>query len=320
MLACLPSYLRDADTRKFIVLSSFFLLFIVVSCVFEEYLFKSTPGFAFHTTVAFVELVTFALGALARLAHRKELYTPLKAPILSHIGVAVTLALAQSIGKIAIKYTNYVTATILRSGKLIPTLLLSVVWLRRKHSKLEWTAAVLLVTSSALMALGERALEPDFNEFGILLGIVFLFLSALQGNMQDRILRDHGATVDELMLYSNAFGAILAFAGIASSGELVAASKFFAGNLTATGVLLVRSLTFYAGAMCYTHVIRLYGVAAATAVGTARKTITVLLSFAVVPKPWHFNYSFGLIAFVAADALYVRQKMLKGASSSSSTT
>lgn len=305
--------LLDADGRRFLTLSALFLLFLIVSCVLEEHLFKSIPGFEHYATVAFVELLTFSMGALGLRAARGELTAPRKAPLGAHVGVALALALAQSLGKVAIKYTNYVTATIVRSGKLIPTLVLSVVWLKRTHSSLEWVAAVLLVTSSALMALGERALEPDFNEVGIFLGVVVLFLGALQGNLQDRVLRDYGASVDEAMVYSNAVGALLSLAGIVSTGELWSAARFFAGNATATGVLILRSLTFFVGAMAYTHLIRIYGIGAATAVGTARKSITVMLSFAVVAKPWHRNYVFGLLAFLVADLLYVRLKLLKAA-------
>ncbi|CAE7222613.1 Papst2, partial [Symbiodinium necroappetens] len=53
-------------------------------------------------------------------------------------------------------YLNYATNTVIKSGKLVPTLLISVIWLERKVSLAEWAAAVLLVLSSAFMALGEQ--------------------------------------------------------------------------------------------------------------------------------------------------------------------
>jgi hypothetical protein len=43
-------------------------------------------------------------------------------------------------------------------------------------------------------------------------------------------------------------------------------------------------------------------------VGTARKSLTVMLSLAVFPKPFHVNYAGGVAAFVAADLLFLYLK------------
>jgi adenosine 3'-phospho 5'-phosphosulfate transporter B3 len=80
-----------------------------------------------------------------------------KAPLVLYALTAVCLGLSQSLGKVAFKYLNYATGTILKSAKLVPTLLISVVYLKRAVPRGEWAAAVLLVTSAALMALGDTA-------------------------------------------------------------------------------------------------------------------------------------------------------------------
>ena len=77
-----------------------------------------------------------------------------KAPLILYALTAVCLGLSQSLGKVAFKYLNYATGTILKSAKLVPTLLLSVVYLKRSVPRGEWAAALLLVTSASLMALG----------------------------------------------------------------------------------------------------------------------------------------------------------------------
>lgn len=44
-------------------------------------------------------------------------------------------------------------------------------------------------------------------------------------------------------------------------------------------------------------------------VGTARKSLTVMLSLLVFPKPFHINYVGGVASFVAADALFLWLKV-----------
>jgi hypothetical protein len=46
---------------------------------------------------------------------------------------------------------------------------------------------------------------------GFVLSFLCLGLGAVQSNIADKCLRDHGATVNENMLYTNALGAVIVF-------------------------------------------------------------------------------------------------------------
>ena len=90
------------------------------------------------------------------------------------------------------------------------------------------------------------------------------------------------------------------------SGEAAPALEFFLSSKFALSLLLLRSLTFFIGALALTAITKEHGTGAATAVGTARKSCTVLLSFLIFPKPFHVNYVIGTIAFIAADIIYLQ--------------
>ena len=49
-------------------------------------------------------------------------------------------------------------------------------------------------------------MEPSFNVMGLILSGVNLTLSAMQGNLQEKCLRDHDASIMEAMLYTNGRG------------------------------------------------------------------------------------------------------------------
>jgi hypothetical protein len=75
----------------------------------------------------------------------------------------------------------------------------------------------------------------------------------LQGNLQEKCLKDHDASIMEAMLYTNGFGAVLILAVMFYTGEAGAAVTYFSEDLTwRLGLLLVRSATFLAGALAFT--------------------------------------------------------------------
>ena len=100
------------------------------------------------------------------------------------------------------------------------------------------------------LCLRDTAVEPSFNVMGLVLSGVNLTLSAMQGNLQEKCLRDHDASIMEAMLYTNGFGAVLILAVMLYTGEAGEAVSYFGEDPTwRLGMLLVRSATFRPGAL-----------------------------------------------------------------------
>ena len=242
---------------------------IQVSCYIEEFIFKLLPGFHYHWTVALVELLLFT--GMGRCAQGRS--PPSRVgPILQYAGVGGSLALGTGLGKVAFKYVNYATGTVLKSMKLLPVLALSACWLRRKYSAQEVVAALLMVCSAALFGLGERELEPSFHPLGFALSFACLLAQAVQSNLQDRLLRDYQCDVHESMLWSNGFGAVCVLVITLATGELPYAFGYFYGSPFAALLLLLRSVTFYAGALLYTMLLQHSGAVTAVAVSECHAT------------------------------------------------
>jgi hypothetical protein len=73
-----------------------------------------------------------------------------------------------------------------------------------------------------------------------------------------------------------------------------------------------RSGSFYVGALLYTHLMQQAGAVTAVAVTTVRKSLTVVLSFALFPKPYTHKYTMGGLCLVAAIMLDARAHMARG--------
>ena len=84
---------------------------------------------------------------------------PRAAPLRLYAIGAACLALYASLGKLAYKYVNYVTGTVLKSIKLVPVMIVSVAWLGRSYPPHDYAAAGFLTTSAVMFGLGIAMLD-----------------------------------------------------------------------------------------------------------------------------------------------------------------
>ena len=318
---------RFQTPAAFIAVSTLTVLALGLSCVAEEYIIKQIPGFDFFWFLACSELVVFSALTLAvqklgcdpnaKIGEEEKeddcdenegKWHATKAPKGTLIAGGILIALYTSLGKFAYKYVNYATGTVLKSAKLIPVMVVSVVWLRRKYEPIDYVACFLLVAAACEFGLGEhensdKTENPSENyAFGVALSLITIGIGAFQSNVTDRILRDYGATVGENMLWTNAVGAVFIFFFVVILEPH--AFMFFWETPLYFMLLTFRSVSFFVGAWLYTVIVKYFGAVAAVAVTTTRKLLTVIGSFVFFSsdKPFTTTYAIALGLFIAAVA------------------
>ena len=103
---------------RFFLNAGAFIGLMVVSNALEEELYTNLPGFDYFKAVACLELGTFAAAAL--LAERRSgLKTPRKAPLAFYAVLGASMALSQTLGKLANKYVNFTVSTIFKCSKAL---------------------------------------------------------------------------------------------------------------------------------------------------------------------------------------------------------
>ena len=305
----------------FATLSVTFIACTSVSCVAEEAMYKHLPGFDYFWTVAFAELLAFSIASFAGAGCVGTLNDVLKnrrAPLRLYVAQAIVMAVYAAIAKIAYKYLNYATGTVLRSTKLVFVMAISVVWLGRSYAPVEYAAAVAMIVAVACFGLGEESAGTGNDEnhsMGYVLSIAGLALAALQTNMAEHAMRDHGASTLENMLYVNCIGLVFV-AVVAAYVDGAEAVTFMRSTPHAMELLFVRSVTFYFGALTFTELTRHSGATPATTVATARKGLTVLGSFLLFPgdKPASAWFAFGVAAFFVAIGLELKGRLVRAES------
>merc|ERR1712194_711968 len=126
------------------------------------------------------------------------------------------------------------------------------------------------------------------------------------------------------MFWSNSIGAGICLGVLWATSELWPAYRYFLGGsdgVTASrateesgvhywrsGLLLLRSTSFYVGGYVYLMIVKQYGAIASTTVGTLRKIFSVVMSFLFFPKPFHVNYVIGVVCFALSNLLYLGRK------------
>jgi adenosine 3'-phospho 5'-phosphosulfate transporter B3 len=291
--------------RTFIVLSLSTVLLIGASCYIEELLLKFSEGFRWYWTTTFVELLAFAASSYAsvRLTGKVDdgVYPP-TAPIQLYLVSGATLSLYAGFGKIAFKFVNYATGTALKSMKLVPVMIISTCWLRRTYDTYDYVAALLLVSSAVLFGIGERTVdvESDYT-IGLFFSLTCLGLTAIQSNITEMCLKDYNASVNENMFYANGIGAALVFPILATT-EGSRMVIYFVSHPSSFLLVILRSLLFFGGGWMYTLLVKRYGAVVAVGVTSARKGLSLILSFLFFPadKPWSTSFALALVCFLGA--------------------
>lgn len=296
-----------ASPTRIVALSANFIALMVVSNVLEEYLYARLPGFDFFETTATVELLLFAVASWCS----RDAAAPRKAPLPLYGAMGVSMALGQTLGKLANKYVNFTVSTIFKCSKVAPTMVVSSLFLGRRYDAYEVAAVVVMGAAAACFALGAAAVDVSFSSRGVACNVLFLFFAAAQVGLQDAALRDYGASVVEAMFHANAFG-LASVGGVALvDGELGRALLYFAARPWAVALLVARTLTFYLAVRSYTVLIKEAGGVAAVTVGIVRKILTIVCSLIVYPKKFSMSYVYGGCLFAAALALEARNGLRK---------
>mmetsp|Transcript_13631 Transcript_13631/g.22403 ORF Transcript_13631/g.22403 Transcript_13631/m.22403 type:complete len:464 (+) Transcript_13631:144-1535(+) len=175
--------------------------------------------------------------------------------------------------------------------------------------------------------------KPQFHPFGLTLVTLSVFADAVLPNAQEKIFRTYDASKSEVMFFTNVFTLMLQTGSTLLSGDLMGFVHFVMGkpkveetnyfsfmmgtttvkqqhrNLLGeqslesshgTGIrttfllyVIAYVLISHIAVSAHTQVVRKFGGVAAVFVGTARKGMTLVLSFVLFPKESNWKYAAG---------------------------
>uniref|UniRef100_A0A7S2PXH6 Sugar phosphate transporter domain-containing protein n=1 Tax=Skeletonema marinoi TaxID=267567 RepID=A0A7S2PXH6_9STRA len=203
----------------------------------------------------------------------------------------------------------------------------------KRFTVIEIGSAMAVCAGLITFAAGDWSLsKPQFHPFGLTLVTLSVFADAVLPNAQEKIFRTYDASKSEVMFFTNVFTLMIQTGSTLLSGDLMGFVHFVMGkpkveetnyfsimmatttdkqhrNLfeeesleTSHGTGLRRTfllhviayvLISHVAVSAHTQVVRKFGGVAAVFVGTARKGMTLILSFVLFPKESNWKYAAG---------------------------
>lgn len=214
----------------------------------------------------------------------------------------------------SVGYLNYPTQVIFKSCKLIPVMIGSIIILGKRYSFAEVCACLCMSIGLIWFTLADSTVQPNFSITGVILVSCALLCDAVIGNVQEGAMKKHNENTTHVVLYSYSIGFFMILVGLVFSGQMVPAVAFATHHQWEVyGRAVLLSLAGFCGVQAVLTLVTLHGALIAVTVTTARKAITICLSFVFFSKPFTIQYIWGGLLVLLGIYLNIYGKQNKGA-------
>ena len=164
----------------------------------------------------------------------------------------------------------------------------------------EYLCALCICAGLVLFAMADYTLDPlQFNPTGLLLVTGSVVADSILPNAQEHLFRD-GSSRLEVTVYSNLFSFIGMTIVTLMNGSLSMFVRGLAANSQLATYFGVYTVLSYISISCYMTLVKRFGGVTAVLLTTARKAMTIILSFMLFPKGFSWLYVHGSLLVLGA--------------------
>ncbi|KAI3787439.1 hypothetical protein L1987_41906 [Smallanthus sonchifolius] len=198
----------------------------------------------------------------------------------------------------SLAFLNYPAQLMFKSTKVLPVMIMGafIPGLRRKYPPHEYVSALLLVVGLILFTLADANTSPNFSILGVVMVSGALIMDSFLGNFQEAIFTMNPDTTQMEMLFcSTVVGLPFLIPPMLLTGELFKAWSSCSQHPYVYGVLVFEAMATFIGQVSVLSLIAIFGAATTAMITTARKAVTLLLSYLIFTKPLTEQHGTGLI-------------------------
>ena len=237
-------------------------------------------------------------------------------PIELYVGLSVLRAIDLGMTNLAMQFVNYPAKTLMKSTRVVFTMLFGVVITKKRYSAADYGIVCLMVAGLALFMHADSTSSAVFQPVGIVMLTISLLCDGAISNMSEAIMNKYSVGQDEFIfrLYSIAlfFVCIAASANgdlrqglayLTTPGTLKEMNDGLEPTWSIHGKILTMvlfSTTGFFGSSCSAAITKSFGALTMSITSTARKATTIFLSFALFPNECTNEHIFGIILFIAS--------------------
>jgi len=238
-------------------------------------------------------------------------------PAKYYILLAVLRAIDASMTNMAMAYVNYPAKTLLKSSRVVFTMLFSTIVSQKRYKLTDYLVVLLMVSGLVIFMHADSQSSAVFQPIGIIMLTTSLCCDAVLSNLSERIMNQYNVGQDQFIykLYSIALVGIVGAATV--RGDLVEGTRYLLTPGTYSEVMegteatwsvhgkifaiILFSSTGFLGSSCSALITKEFGALTMSITSTARKATTLFLSFALfkdnVCTKEHIE---GIILFITA--------------------
>ncbi|CAM9375004.1 unnamed protein product, partial [Discosporangium mesarthrocarpum] len=205
----------------------------------------------------------------------------------------------QALTNISMAYLNYPAKVLFKSSRVVPIMCFGMFCQGRRYSPRDYLVVVMIVVGLVTFMEAEDKTSPSCSLIGVALISGALMIDAALINIQEDIMNYYNCCQDELIMYSYIGGTIIVTLGCLYTGDLrkglVHMQSEGFGSLLA--VMLFSGAGFL-GVSCVAALTKRFGALVSAITTTARKAVTLFLSFFLFPKPISGQHMLGAGLFI----------------------
>ncbi|VAI25273.1 unnamed protein product [Triticum turgidum subsp. durum] len=268
--------------QQFLICSSGFFFGYLVNGICEEYVYNRLQlYFTFVQGFVYLGLIRLQGFTVKHMVNPWRTYVRLSAVLMGSNGLT----------KGSLAFLNYPAQIMFKSTKVLPVMIMGafIPGLRRKYPFHEYVSAVMLVIGLILFTLADAQTSPNFSMIGVAMVSSALIMDAFLGNLQEAIFKM------KMLFCSTVVGLPFLAVPMVLTGELTTAWSACSQHLYVYAVLVFEAMATFVGQVSVLSLIALFGAATTAMVTTARKAVTLLLSYLIFTKPMTEQHVTGLL-------------------------
>ncbi|KAJ8749018.1 hypothetical protein K2173_013461 [Erythroxylum novogranatense] len=279
--------------QQFLICSSGFFFGYLVNGICEEYVYNRLQ-FSYGWYFTFVQSFVYVSLIYLQGFTTKQMVNPWK----TYVKLSAVLMASHGLTKGSLAFLNYPAQIMFKSTKVLPVMIMGafIPGLRRKYPVHEYLSAILLVVGLILFTLADAKTSPNFSIIGIVMISGALVMDSFLGNLQEAIFTMNPETTQMEMLFcSSIVGLPFLVPPMLLTGELFQAWNSCSQHPYVYGVLIFEAMATFIGQVSVLSLIAIFGAATTAMVTTARKAVTLLLSYLIFTKPLTEQHGTGLL-------------------------
>jgi len=267
---------------------------LIVATLQERVLY--IPGFKYTGWMALVTAGTYSMCALVEQVAAKSLHRV--APMSEYVKLSLLTMGGMYLTNWSLRYLSYSVRVVFKSSKLIPVMLLSVVYLQKRYTVMQYFSVLLLTSGVVVFMLGDALGKASFDFRGLTLILSGSLAEALAANVEEkRLFNMLGCMPSEVVLYSNLIGCAWALIADSLNGDLARAIQHSQNHPETILFIVIAGVAGFVAQSVALVIIKHFGATAAEAVKSCRKIFTMTISFIIFGKPWSWHHVCGGFLF-----------------------